>query len=376
MNIIINALSAKVGGGKTYLYNLLAIFNDLAQGTDVKIYVFGYSDLQHFQSEHVVVIKNRFPTYHPVARLFWEALVLPFWIRKLKADVLFCPGGTVNTWGVGSCKIVTMFRNMLPFDARSLESTQSPKIILKNFLLRNTMLRSMARADMVIFIADYPRRVVEKLIKVKRSVTIPHGISQSFQVANTPVERPSLPFDGKFILYVSRFEFYKRHLELVKAYELLDPALRSEYKLLIVGGMDTPSGEAVSAYVTKHQLQDQVCLLGDYPYLEMPALYKHASLFAFMSACENCPNILLEAMGSGVPILCSNYQPMPEFGAQSVMFVNPDEPAAISLQMTQLLASPMLLNDYAKKAESRAGDFLWETTARRTWHTLRDMTAL
>lgn len=373
MNIIINALSAKVGGGKTYLFNLLAIFNQLALGTDVKIFVFGYDDLQEFQSEHVVLIKNRFPTYHPVARLFWEVLVLPFWIRKLKADVLFCPGGMVNTWGVGRCKIVTMFRNMLPFDAASLQATQSWRLILKNFLLKSAMLRSMARADMVIFIADYPRRVVEKLIDVKRGVTIPHGISASFQVAELPMARPSLPFEGKFILYVSRFEFYKRHLELVQAYELLDPALRSQYRLLIVGAMDTPSGETVRQYIQDHHLSDQVCLLGDYPYVEMPALYKHASLFVFMSACENCPNILLEAMGGGVPILCSNYQPMPEFGARSVVFVNPDVPASIAAHMTQLLADPLLLQDYAQRAQSRAADFSWDTTARRTWHTLREM---
>ena len=35
--------------------------------------------------------------------------------------------------------------------------------------------------------------------------------------------------------------------------------------------------------------------------------------FIFASTCENMPNILIEGMSSGLPILCSNYLPMPEF---------------------------------------------------------------
>ena len=38
---------------------------------------------------------------------------------------------------------------------------------------------------------------------------------------------------------------------------------------------------------------------------------------------KNCPNILLEAMASGKAILCSNFNPMPEFGGKAVEYFDP-----------------------------------------------------
>ena len=42
----------------------------------------------------------------------------------------------------------------------------------------------------------------------------------------------------------------------------------------------------------------------------LPNLYKNAEINVFLSEIENCPNILLEALSSKKPVLCSNKQPM------------------------------------------------------------------
>ncbi|YCO41992.1 glycosyltransferase family 4 protein [Thiopseudomonas denitrificans] len=231
MIVVINAFSAKVGGGKTYLYNLL----ENVPAKQVQVYIFGYDDLDQFQTASVRRIRTRFPVYNPVLRLFWERFILPIWLSKLQADLLFCPGGVVNTRPPAGCRVVTMFRNMLPFDEQALADTRSIKLKFKNYLLKKRMLASMASADLVIFVSDYARSIIERQITIKQAVTISHGIGDNFFVMNDEPERPVLPFSGKYILYVSRFEFYKRHLQLVKAYALLSDCIRDEYKLLIVG---------------------------------------------------------------------------------------------------------------------------------------------
>ncbi|WP_070886313.1 glycosyltransferase family 4 protein [Pseudomonas argentinensis] len=366
MVIVINAFSAKVGGGKTYLYNLLENLPE----EQAQVYIFGYDDLDRFQTENVRRIRTRFPVYNPVLRLFWERFILPVWLSKLQADLLFCPGGVVNTRPPAGCRVVTMFRNMLPFDKQALAGAKSLKLKFKNYLLKRRMLASMVSADLVIFISDYARRIIEQYISVKQAVTIAHGIANDFFVVNDVSERPALPFSGKYILYVSRFEFYKRHLQLVKAYTLLSDSIRDEYKLLIVGGGKGPAATEVHDFVATQGLDESVFLLGEFPYSSLPALYKHASLFTFMSACENCPNILLEAMGAGVPIVSSDYAPMPEFGGDAVRYVSPDDPQQISQVLSGTLTDPMLLNALSKSVAERSLDYKWSRTAMLTWRAL------
>jgi glycosyltransferase involved in cell wall biosynthesis len=154
----------------------------------------------------------------------------------------------------------------------------------------------------------------------------------------------------------------------VKAYQQLPADMRSEYKLLLVGETDLPYGELVVNYVKQNSLQD-VILHGKYPYADLPSLYQNASLFVFASTCENCPNILLEALGSGVPILCSNYEPMPEFGGAAVTYMNPDSPEDIATKIEQSLKSGTSTTGSFKQAEK----FSWEQTAEKTWKLLLEL---
>lgn len=360
--ILVNAFSAKVGGGKTYVANLLQHLPN----EDFKLYIYLPEDMSIPDDPRLIRLRTSWPTHNPFLRSLWEIFILPRTIKKLGVGLLFCPGGVYSTRHSPHFKILTMFRNMLPFDPRILSSGSGVEKA-RDFLKKRMMLKSMARADEVIFISDYARKVIENLITVKKSITIPHGISKQFYAYGKNLSRPSLPFDGKYILYVSRFEFYKRHLEVVKAYQLLSENIRAEYKLLLVGGTDLSYGQEVLNYVHQNKLQN-VVILGHYPYLELPSLYSNASLIVFASACENCPNILLESLGAGQPVLSSNYEPMPEFGGEAVDYMNPDSPSEMAAQIQKNLAqNPAEKRELLRK---QADKFSWEVTAQKTWNVL------
>ena len=53
--------------------------------------------------------------------------------------------------------------------------------------------------------------------------------------------------------------------------------------------------------------------------------YLDADLGLFASSCENMPNILLETMGAGLPIACSNRQPMPEILKNGGEYFDPEK---------------------------------------------------
>ena len=93
----------------------------------------------------------------------------------------------------------------------------------------------------------------------------------------------------------------------------------------------------------------------------------------FASECENCPNILLEAMASGRPVICSNDPPMPEFGQDAVLYFNPRDPAQLTDQLTGLLDDPDRQAQYGAKAKRRSTDFRVDDAMRRTWESLLEL---
>ena len=113
MNIVVNAFSARRGGGQTYLANLLRYAEDFRDAT---FFILVPDSLSLPRSPQIIKIPINWPTENPLLRACWEKMMLPRLLKELKVDVLFCPGGLINTKPPRGCKTVTMFRNMLPFD--------------------------------------------------------------------------------------------------------------------------------------------------------------------------------------------------------------------------------------------------------------------
>ena len=361
--IVVNAFSAKIGGGVTYIKWLIEY---IPNNIDIRVYIFCADNKFYTTDSRVTFCKTLFPTNNPIFRLFWEFFFLPFFLFRVKADILFCPGGTVNTIVFGKCKVVTMFRNMLPFDMPSADQYSNFRLRFKNYLLRKSMLRSMSSVDLVIFISDYAWLLIENKIRLNSAITIYHGVNPRFKAATCAQSFP-LPFSGNYILYVSRFEPYKRHIQLVSAYSLLSSEQRSKYKLLFVGGGEGIARTEVNNFISNNNLENEVFILEEIPHESLKSIYHRASLFAFMSSCENCPNILIEAMASSLPIICSNRMPMPEFGLDSVYYVNSDSVIDIKDALEKLICDASLRNGLAQKASNRSNMFDWQLTISKTW---------
>lgn len=181
-HIVISAFSARRGGGKTYLRHLLKFF---PEKTDVKITVLAASDFSLVKERPgLSVDRIAFPVANPILRVFWEFFVLPFYLRRQRTDVFFCPGGLIPLMGFGSWKTVTMFRNMIPFDLLQRKKWPLGYMRFRNWLLSRVMLSSMERADLVIFISHFAKQVIESVSEsgIKHSTVIPHGVGAEFAI--------------------------------------------------------------------------------------------------------------------------------------------------------------------------------------------------
>lgn len=366
--IVINAISALRGGGQTYLLNLLAHVST----TDVNILVLTNTKNKpifvDYQSPYIQIFEATWASRSIIHRLIWEVFSLPFKLKAWKANVYYAPGGTMLTITPSGCYSATALQNMLPFDTQ--ERKRFPLwsyIRFKLWLLRFIFLLSYKLADKVIFISEYSKSIVEHYIPdiALKSIVISHGLNPVFFNAEVNYDLPDHLKSTPFYLYVSILDVYKAQKEVLQSWKLLADQ-HFPYPLVLVGPKYNQYGDEVVTLIDTLNLSNNVFYLGEVAYKNLPALYQTARGLIFASSCECCPNILLEKLAAGKPVLCSNIQPMPEFGEEAVIYFNPYDVTDLFEKITYLEQNPAVMDDLAKKAPQQALKFDWNSTTQKT----------
>ncbi len=368
MKVLINAFSARRGGGQTYLINLLEF---LPADFKAEIFILAPESLKLPKEKcNVKRINVNWPVDNPFLRVIWEKLWLPRLIKEIEADVLFCPGGVVSIQPPNGCKTVTMFRNMIPFDLTQRRKYSLGYMRIRNWILHKVMLRSMLQAELVIFISEYARKVVEANAggPIQTGVVIHHGINSQFRVSsNVKLERPAWLPGEEYLLYVSLIDVYKAQIEVIQGFARLKQQRFTKEKLVLAGPENPAYGRKVRAEIERLGLDGDVIVVGSIPYEELPVVYHNALIIIFASESENCPNILLESLAAGRPVVTSSCPPMPEFGGDSVIYFDPTSPVDLANKLASIIDNPGRLSELSKSAYQRSLFYDWDVTASQTW---------
>ena len=122
--------------------------------------------------------------------------------------------------------------------------------------------------------------------------------------------RLGLPPDRATILYVGNWVPEKGVDVLVEAVGRLKAQGRSDLLLALVGS--GPLEPALRGLVEKHGLADQVRFCGRKPHDEIPDWMAASDLFCLPSLREGCPNVVLELLSCGRPVVASRVGGVPE----------------------------------------------------------------
>jgi glycosyltransferase involved in cell wall biosynthesis len=364
LKILVNAFSARLGGGQTYLTNLLEF---LQEDAAIEVFILAPDSLKVPERGNIHRVRVRWPVENPATRAIWEKVCLARLARRLKADVLFCPGGIIGSKVPLGCKSVTMFENMIPFDLAQRRKYPLGYMRLRNWLLERVMRRSMRKADQVICHSEFAEKVIERNAPGVSSkvVVIPHGIGLRFR--SDRARRPEWLPAERYILYVSTIDVYKAQVEVVQAYALLKQRRPSLEMLILVGPERPHYAQRVRDEIVRLGLQHDVLLTGPVPHDELPSLYQNALINVFASECESCPNIMLEALASGRPLLASNRPPMPEFAGDAAIYFDPSNPQDLAEKLGSVIDDPVRLAELSSKARERSQLYDWARLARTTW---------
>ncbi len=198
------------------------------------------------------------------------------------------------------------------------------------------------------------QRLVELGIAAERVHVLRNGVDLTlFRPSRRETARQSLGFTRSTLLAVGNLVPLKRHHLMVEALTQL-PGV----ELVIVG--DGPTRAAITGLARERRVADRVRLLGRVPQDRLPEIYSAADVLLLVSSHEGWPNVLLESMACGTPVIVSDIGGVadivstPEAG-RIVGDVTPDRLAA---EIRDLLAAPP-----ARTAtRSYAEQFDWQST--------------
>ena len=366
MIVGIDASNLGPGGSMTHLTNLIAVARPAEHGIERMVVWAGSANLSRLPDQPWLD-KVMVPALDGGLRrrLLWQRFRLPDLAREA-CDVLFVPGGNATP---GFHPMITMSRNMLPFEWLELRRYGLSWMTLRLLLLRLGQKRTFAHADGLIFLTDYARNAVSRVAKLPARITvIPHGVEERFRIAPRE-QRPLSAYSMEQplrALYVSIIDVYKHQWHVARAvHELRVAGL--PIAIDFVGPAYPPAlGRFQAALRELDPAGRALRYLGAVPFAKLHELHRDADLFVFASSCENMPNVLLEGMAAGLPIACSSRGPMPEVLGDAGVVFDPERPDEIAAALRRLAEDDALRRRLAAAASERASHFSWERCARET----------
>ena len=173
----------------------------------------------------------------------------------------------------------------------------------------------------------------------QKLTVIPNAVDADKFVGIQPADLTPLgiPCGSRVFISVGRLESQKGFDVLIEAISLGN-SLPADVYFLIVG--DGPQSVSLRQQVELHALQERIRFAGRRT--DVPELLAASMTFILSSRWEGMPNVILEAMAAGLPIITTSVEGTDELVQDGVngLVVAPDRAAALRAAIESVLARP------------------------------------
>ena len=162
-----------------------------------------------------------------------------------------------------------------------------------------------------------------------------------------------------YILYVGTIEKRKNLATLIEAIG------KSNTKLpLVAVGKQTDYTKEVMAMVDKYNLGNQVALLQNVSFLDLPSIYQSANLFVYPSFFEGFGIPVLEALYSKTPVIAAIGSCLEEAGGPNSIYIDPKNSDELASAIDRVIENPELQLEMKEKGFEYAQNFTSENQAK------------
>jgi len=356
--LIDGRMAANVGGGFTYLVNVIPRLARAAPGTRFRLL---YRTERLERSIHRMRNLELFKLEPQSA---WTRLRFTLWdaprlARAWRADLFF----SVSEYAPprASCPVIASFRNAYMFSAlRDGPARDLPR----RFTVRVLAGLSAKTCARVMFVsADTARWMGDRAgVPPERRFVVHHGID--LDTWQEPMG--ASPHPRAYILSVGSIYRYKNFVRLIEGYGELARRGREVPDLVIIGDNQEPEYEQKMQEARRQSgVADQIHIVGEVSYYDIRAYYAHAAVYVMPSYLETFGHPLLEAMASGAPLVATDSGVFRELSADAAVYAEAGRPSAYADALERVLFEPGLAQILSARGLERVKRFTWDHSVER-----------
>ncbi len=298
----------------------------------------------------------------------WEQIKLPKAAKEYGCDMLHC---TSNTAPI-NCPVplVVTIHDIIYFETNPLTAKgYSVYQRFGNMYRRFVVKRNLKEAKKVITVSHFERKRFEDFLNLPDGLlsVVYNGVGAHFkpeeseEVLADIKQKYQLP--SQYFLFLGNTDPKKNTSNTIIAFAQYCEEVSSDYTLVVA---DLDPGKIKKLLIDEGLGQhfNKIHFTGYIANNDLPAVIQLAKVFLYPSKRESFGIPILEAMGTGTPVITSNAASMPEVSGESAVLVNPLKPIEIKNALEKLVFDEELRSELSRKGIIRAAQFSWENTAR------------
>ena len=376
MNIVIDArwIFEKVSGIGAYTQELLRELPGLDSGNQY-IALFNHSDLAARTEKETGIgnadnVRVQLVPYGVFSAR--NQLLLPSLLRSLKADVFHSPNYMIpllpRRKKPGQPAYVTTVHDVIPLKFPD-HAPKSKKTRLMP-IFKRLMQRVATASDAIITVSKQSKADIHQFMHVppeqqEKVHVVYNGVSHYFSPSKSETTQVQDSDKERHLLYVGRADPYKNVPLLVRVVEELTRRCPFPVRLVLAGPPDDRYPQAIEL-ANELGIEDRVGWTGYLSHEALARLYRESDVLVHPSRYEGFGLQILEAMASGLPVVCSNGGSLPEVAGDAARMVEPDDGAGYVKHVTDILTSPHIATELRERGLKQAARFSWRRSAEQT----------
>ena len=238
---------------------------------------------------------------------------------------------------------------------------------------------ALKRLNRIIAVSEWVKQELIERVKIKESLieVVQNGIDHSAFYPRPRNEESVVliqPFSFRrpYVLYISRIEHpVKNHIRLIKAFGIFKEETKYPHRL-IFAGYDHNKAEKVKKAASDSPFRNDIFFTGYFPSKHLPELYAGADMVVIPSLYEGFGTGVLEAMASGVPVICARSTSLPETADSAALYFDPYSAEDMASRMITLSTNREIYRECRQLGLERAGMFSWDKCAERTLEIIQE----
>ena len=300
----------------------------------------------------------------------WENIYLPKAVKKCRnADIYFSSNYTLPLTKIADRHVVTIF---------DISYIAHPEWFPKRQLasLRPLTGPTVRNADMILTGSLATKLEILKYYDIdSEKIKVTNlGIDNEFLKYSEPegvfhsgrVKR-DYELKGKIVLFVGLLMNRRNVPQLIEAVSILKRRFGDDVTLVLLGKNHTHPYQDINRIAANLDMATNLKWIEYCSDDDVFGLYKAADVFMCTSLYEGFNITPLEALGLGVPVICSNLSSLPEVvGDAALMVEDPSDPVELAKAIESVLSDEDLARQLIEKGKNQASQFSWERCAEET----------